>query len=101
VKIIASDLCSGILERAQAGRFGQLEVNRGLPAPLLLKYFQREGLEWQISKNVRSLVQFRQFNLADDIWPSLPKMDVVFLRNVLIYFDVSTKKQIFRRIRTL
>ena len=101
VKIIASDLCTGILERARAGRFGQLEVNRGLPATLLVKYFQREGLDWRINDSIRSLVQFHQFNLAADLWPSLPPVDVVFLRNVLIYFDASTKRQVLRKIHRL
>ncbi len=101
VKIIASDLCTGILDRARAGRFSQLEVNRGLPAALLLKYFQRSGLEWQINESVRSLVQFQQFNLAAERWPSLPPMDIVFLGNVLIYFDTATKQKILAQVRRL
>ena len=100
-KIIASDLCAGILERAREGRFGQLEVNRGLPATLLVKYFQREGLDWRINDSVRGMIQFRQLNLAADFWPALPQLDVIFLRNVLIYFDASTKQKILRQIRRL
>jgi chemotaxis protein methyltransferase CheR len=100
-RIIASDLCTGILERARAGRFGQLEVNRGLPATLLVKYFQREGIDWRINDSVRGLTQFRQLNLAANFWPLLPSLDVIFLRNVLIYFDATTKKQILRQIRRL
>lgn len=101
VRIIASDLCAGILERAREGRFGQLEVNRGLPATMLVKYFQREGLDWRIKEGIRNLVQFRQLNLAADPWSSLPPIDVLFLRNVLIYFDASTKKQILAKVRRL
>lgn len=101
VRILASDLCTGILDRARAGRYGQLEVNRGLPAAMLLKFFQRDGLDWQIDESVRKLVQFQQFNLAADPWPALPQMDIVFLRNVLIYFDMPTKQQILAKIRRL
>lgn len=101
VKIIGSDLSTGILERARAGRFSQLEVNRGLPAALLVKYFRKEGLGWHINDSVRGLVQFHQFNLAADPWPSSPPVDIVFLRNVLIYFDASTKKQILNKVRRL
>ncbi|MBX9790469.1 MAG: protein-glutamate O-methyltransferase CheR [Pirellulales bacterium] len=101
VRLIATDLCAGMIERARLGRFRQLEVNRGLPAAYLVKYFQREGLDWQINSNVRRLVQFLQLNLAADNWPALPPLDVIFLRNVLIYFEVPTRKQILGKIRRL
>jgi len=98
VRIIGSDLSSDILARARQGRYSQLEVNRGLPAPYLVKYFRRDGLDWQIADEVRAMVDFREFNLAT-IWPLLPQMDVVFLRNVMIYFNVETKRDILARMR--
>ena len=78
--------------------YSQLEVNRGLPAPLLVKYFRKDGLEWQIDEKLRSMVEFRELNLLGP-WQQMPPLDIVFIRNVLIYFDGSTKKEIFRRIR--
>jgi len=98
ISIIATDLSTDVLARAREGRYSQLEVNRGLPAPLLVKYFQRQGTEWKIKDEVRKLVEFRQLNLLDSAW-GIPAADIVFLRNVLIYFDVSTKKTILRKIR--
>ena len=86
VRFIATDISNQILNRAREGRFSQLEVNRGLPAPLLLKHFEKQGLEWQIKPQLRSSIEFRKLNLIDN-WPPMPKMDVVFLRNVLIYYS--------------
>jgi len=100
VRIFATDLSEEMLKRASSGRFGQLEVNRGLPAPLLIKYFQRTGLEWTVREELRKMVQFMPANLAGD-WPSLPRMDVVLVRNVMIYFDLETKKRILARMRGL
>jgi chemotaxis protein methyltransferase CheR len=98
VRIFATDLSSAVLERAKRGRFTQLEVNRGLPAPMLIKHFVQEGMEWQVKPELRSLIDFRQINLCDP-WPVFPPMDVVFMRNVLIYFDIATKKRMFGRLR--
>jgi chemotaxis protein methyltransferase CheR len=100
VKILATDLSTAVLDRAKEGRYRQLEVNRGLPAHYLLKYFERHGAEWQVKASVRELVEFRQMNLID-AWPSLPEMAVVFLRNVLIYFDVATKRTILEKVRKI
>jgi chemotaxis protein methyltransferase CheR len=99
-RILATDLSAAVLERAARGRYTQMEVNRGLPAPLLVKYFRRQGLDWQLCEDVRDAVEFRQLNLAES-WSGLPRMDVVLLRNVLIYFDTATKKQILGRVRQL
>lgn len=98
VKIIATDLNSTVLERAREGKYRQLEVNRGLPAKLLVKYFERQGADWQLKPEIRNLVTFKELNLLD-AWSHLGEHDIVFLRNVLIYFDVETKRRILGRIR--
>jgi chemotaxis protein methyltransferase CheR len=89
-----------MVERAKKGRFSQLEINRGLPAHLLLKYFKKIGDEWQIDECIRRMVDFRRMNLATP-WLNMPPLDVVMLRNVMIYFPPETKKQILRTIRTV
>lgn len=98
VQLIASDYSRHILARARQGRYSQLEVKRGLPPNLRQKYFYPEGNEWQIKDEIRSLVDFRQLNLIEP-WPSLPQMDIIFLRNVLIYFDTPTKKAILNKLK--
>ncbi|HUY88139.1 MAG TPA: protein-glutamate O-methyltransferase CheR [Pirellulales bacterium] len=98
VQIQASDLANPVLDRARRAAFSQLEVNRGLPAILLCKYFLKQGTEWLLKDEIRSMVEFFQMNLIAP-WPVLPAMDVIFLRNVLIYFDVATKQQILARVR--
>lgn len=97
VRMLATDLSKDILARARAGLFSQLEVNRGLPAMMLVKYFQREGTDWRIKEDLRKGVEFREMNLIEP-WPPLPVFDIVFLRNVLIYFDSETKKTILDRM---
>jgi len=100
LRIVATDLANGMVERTRAGRFSQLEVNRGLPARYL-RFFHRAGVEWQVSDELRGMVEARQMNLATP-WPgNLPAMDIVFLRNVLIYFDVETKRRILGRVREI
>ena len=99
-KFIATDLSMDVLARAKAGRFSQLEINRGLPASLLVKYFTRQGAEWEFRDDLRRRVVFQELNLTKD-WPMMPPADIVFLRNVLIYFDVETKKTILGKIRRL
>jgi chemotaxis protein methyltransferase CheR len=94
--IIATDICGSILQRAQQGRYSQMEVNRGLPVQLLTKYFEQQGMEWQLSEKVRRMVSFRLMNLAS-AW-QMKATDVIFLRNVLIYFDVDSKRQILARV---
>jgi chemotaxis protein methyltransferase CheR len=97
-EIIATDLSTDVLARAREGRFSQLEVNRGLPAAWLAKYFQRHGTGWQLAEKLRRLVDFCPLNLIDPAWRIAPA-DIVFLRNVLIYFDVPTKKTILQKVR--
>ncbi len=98
VKIIATDLSAAVLLRAKEGRYRQLEINRGLPAHYLIRYFERQGAEWQIKSEIRELIEFRELNLIE-AWPLIPEVAIVFLRNVLIYFDVETKRQILAGVR--
>lgn len=99
VRLWGTDLSAEILDRARAGLFNQTEVNRGLPMQLLMKYFRRDGAHWEISSDIRSMVRFEPVNLIES-WPSVLKsVDVVFLRNVLIYFSTDTKRQILSKVR--
>jgi chemotaxis protein methyltransferase CheR len=98
VNFLATDISKEMLDRCREGCYSQLEVNRGLPAPLLVKHFRKIGTEWQIKEELRRLIDFRQMNLAQ-AWPVLPSMDVILMRNVLIYFDIETKKTILARVR--
>ncbi|MBP6671058.1 MAG: hypothetical protein KA180_16505 [Gemmatimonadales bacterium] len=98
VSILATDLSRDMVQRTQQGSYGQLEMNRGLPAPLLVKYFDRQATRWQVKPDLRRWVQAREMNLME-AWPPLPRFDVIFLRNVLIYFDLDTKRAILRRAR--
>ncbi|MDA8282858.1 MAG: protein-glutamate O-methyltransferase CheR [Actinomycetota bacterium] len=100
VRIIATDLTSWVIDRARAGRFTKLEVNRGLPAKCLLRWFAQVGTEWEVVPELRKSIEFRQLNLVGP-WPHLPAMDLVLLRNVLIYFPVATKKQVLAQVRTV
>jgi chemotaxis protein methyltransferase CheR len=97
IDILGTDLCSRVLKQAESGRFSQLEVNRGLPVAMLLKYFRRAGLEWELKEEVRRIVRFRSFDLRAGMH-SLGPFDVVFCRNVLIYFDQATKRRILEEI---
>lgn len=100
VSVLATDLSSEVLAKARAGRYTQLEANRGLPAAALVRHFRQVGAEWQLSDEVRRSVEFRELNLVRP-WPPLPRMDLVLLRNVMIYFDVETKKSILSRVARL
>ena len=96
-EIIATDLSLGVLEKAKAGVFSQFEVQRGLPIQLLVKYFTQNGELWQLNADIRSMVQYRQLNLLQD-FGHLGTFDIIFCRNVLIYFDQATKADIFDRM---
>ncbi|HZZ74123.1 MAG TPA: protein-glutamate O-methyltransferase CheR [Pirellulales bacterium] len=100
VRITATDLSSQVLAKAKQGLYNQIEINRGLPAALLVKYFQKRGLQWQISDELRRMVDFCELNLIST-WPPLGVCDLVFLRNVLIYFSPETKREILGKIRRL
>ncbi len=98
VRILATDLSEQVLIKAREARFGQLEINRGLPASMLVRHFEKDGRYWRPKEELRRMVEFRQLNLIDPwVLPFTP--DIVFLRNVLIYFDVKTKQKILERVR--
>ena len=97
IEIVATDLSTEILEKAQTGLYTQFEVQRGLPIQLLVKYFHQEGERWRIDPAIGGMVRFRYLNLLED-FTHLGHFDVVFLRNVLIYFDQSTKTLVLDRI---
>jgi chemotaxis protein methyltransferase CheR len=97
IEIIATDLASVVLQRAQAGIYSHFEVQRGLPIQLLIKYFAKIGDMWQIAPEIRAMVKFRQLNLLAD-FSALGTFDVIFCRNVLIYFDQETKISLLNRL---
>lgn len=99
-EILGSDISTEMVKRAQTGEYSQVEVNRGLPATQLVQYFERAGAHWRILPALRRNVDFRLMNLTTTL-PSMPPFDVIFLRNVLIYFDVSTKRTVLRNVARL
>jgi chemotaxis protein methyltransferase CheR len=96
VEILATDLSNEVLEKAKSGTYSQFEVQRGLPALMLIKYFSQLGETWQIAPEVRAMVKFMPLNLLHD-FSHLGRFDVVFCRNVLIYFDQATKSDVLDR----
>jgi chemotaxis protein methyltransferase CheR len=99
--VVGTDISSSAVERARSGRFTQLEVNRGLPARMLVKYFEKHGQEWHLADTIRKLVRFEEMNL-NARWPStLGTFDIVFIRNVMIYFDVEAKKRILSQLHDI
>ncbi|MCA6125687.1 protein-glutamate O-methyltransferase CheR [Bradyrhizobium sp. WSM 1704] len=97
IEIIATDLSQAVLEKAKSGLFSQFEVQRGLPIQMLVKYFAQKGELWQLNADIRGMVQHRQLNLLQD-FSHLGTFDVIFCRNVLIYFDQPTKAAIFDKL---
>jgi chemotaxis protein methyltransferase CheR len=97
IEIVATDLSQAVLEKSKAGIFSQFEVQRGLPIQLLVKYFNQIGELWQLNADIRAMVQHRQLNLLQD-FSHLGTFDVIFCRNVLIYFDQDTKAVVFERL---
>lgn len=100
VRIVGTDLSTTVLEQAKSGSYSQLEVNRGLPAPLLVKYFTKEEGRWVIKEDLRRMCEFRPMNLTS-AWPMMSPFDLIFIRNVLIYFDQATKQAILKRMKTV
>ena len=97
IDIVATDINTEVLEKARSGIYSQFEVQRGLPVTMLIKYFSQVGELWQIAPEIRGMVKFQPFNLLQD-FSSLGPFDVVFCRNVLIYFDQETKIDVLNRI---
>jgi chemotaxis protein methyltransferase CheR len=97
VEIVATDLSQAVLEKSKSGIFSQFEVQRGLPINFVVKYFRQVGEIWEINPELRAMVQHRQLNLLQD-FSQLGTFDVIFCRNVLIYFDQPTKISIFERL---
>ncbi len=95
--IVGTDLSSEILTKAREGKYSQFEVQRGLPIQMLVKYFSQQGEHWFIKPELRDMVEFRELNLLDSLKP-LGTFDVVFCRNVLIYFDAPTKTGVLDEI---
>jgi chemotaxis protein methyltransferase CheR len=98
VRILATDFSEAVLARAREGVFTELEATRGLPTPLLRKHFRPLQGKWSISQDCRRLVEFRMLNL-NTTWPMMPPCDIVFVRNVMIYFDVPTRASLIERMR--
>jgi chemotaxis protein methyltransferase CheR len=99
IRILGTDLNNQVLERARKGSYIQLEANRGLAAKYLAKYFERDGLEWKVKEELRRMVEFKAFDLRQSM-KGMGPFDLVLCRNVLIYFDVKTKKQILTEVRS-
>jgi len=99
-EILGSDISTEMVQRAEQAEYSQVEVNRGLPAGQLVQYFERAGAHWRVTPALRRNVSFRLMNLTAPL-PAMPPFDVIFLRNVLIYFDVATKKSVLRNISRL
>jgi len=97
IEILGTDISREQLTRAQEGVYSQFEVQRGLPMQMLVKYFKRDGTNWRINENIRAMASFREFNLLADLRP-LGQFDIVFCRNVLIYFDQPTKARVLGAI---
>lgn len=96
IQILAVDLSLSMLNRARAGQYTSLEINRGLPPRLLTRYFSREGVKWRVCSELRSMIEFRQFNLtASDF---IEEFDLVLLRNVLMYFEPNKKNEVLDRV---
>jgi chemotaxis protein methyltransferase CheR len=100
LQLIASDISRRMIDRAGAGLYSQIEVNRGLPAPYLVRFFSQEGDKWRLSDNVRNMFRFYRQHLGND-WKTVAPVDILLMRNVLIYFDVATRREILRRVRRI
>ncbi len=99
-EIVGTDISGEMVAKAKAGLYSQFEVQRGLPIQMLVKYFKKEGDLWQIDAALRAMVRYREFNLLDDM-RGLGSFDVVYCRNVLIYFDNQTKGKVLKNVRGL
>ena len=100
LQLLGSDISRRMIERAKKGVYTQIEVNRGLPAPYLVRFFHQDETHWQLKDELRGMFRFFRQNLADE-WVSVPPVDILMLRNVLIYFDIEMRRKILRRVRRL
>ncbi len=100
IKIYASDISKEVIEKAEKGLYNQIEINRGMPQAMLSKYFRNENDYWKIKDEIKKMVNFMQVNLVCQ-WPNLPRQDIIFLRHVLIYFDLHTRREIFDKIKKI
>lgn len=98
LEILGTDLAEKVLERSRTGEYSQLEVNRGLPAQYLVAYFKKKASRWQINEQIRKIVRFEQMNLLN-VPDRVGLFDIVFCRNVLIYFDDQTKRRVLSQLR--
>jgi len=98
--ILATDISERCLEKAQAGLYTQFEVQRGLPITMMVKHFEKVDEMWRISPKLRSSIRFKKMNLLDDL-RLIGRQDVIYCRNVLIYFDLETKKRVLEQMATL
>lgn len=98
--IMGTDISTEMVKRAETAEYSQVEVNRGLPAAQLVQYFERAGAHWRITPALRRNVSFRLMNLTAPL-PVMQPFDVIFLRNVLIYFDVATKRTVLQNVAKL
>jgi len=98
LRLLATDISGAVLDMARAASYSQFEVNRGLPAPLLLKYFKKDGDRWVVNEAIRAMIDYQPRNLIEP-WPDGEQHDIVMLRNVLIYFDVPSKRRILGEVK--
>ena len=99
IEILGTDLAEKVLERSRTGEYSQLEVNRGLPAQYLVAYFKKKSSRWQINEQIRKIVRFEQMNLMN-VPQRVGPFDIIFCRNVLIYFDDQTKRKVLSSLRS-
>lgn len=98
VHLLATDFSTSVLRRAREAVYSQIEVNRGLPAPMLVKWFRKDGLDWRLRDDARNAVEFRELNLTAP-WPAMPPQDIVLMRNVLLYFEPPMRRIVLRNVR--
>ena len=96
VMIHGTDISEAVLAQAREGRYAQLEMNRGLPASMVSQHFERDGVAWRVKPDLRAMTEFKQLNLITP-WRFAERFDIIFIRNVLIYFDLPTKQALLER----